>query len=80
IIQKAFAYSAKDNKTLAPSKLAYFQENIDKWVDIDAEQLIGSKDVMGDCELINPKTETYQRMSEYGSTMLGWDFIPVDDN
>ncbi|MGB5877788.1 MAG: DUF1176 domain-containing protein [Psychrobacter nivimaris] len=80
IIQKAFAYSAKDNKTLAPSKLAYFQKNIDNWVDINAEQLIGSKDVMGDCELINPKTETYQRMSEYGSTMLDWDFIPVDDS
>ncbi|MDN3441869.1 MAG: DUF1176 domain-containing protein [Pseudomonadales bacterium] len=80
IIQKAFAYSAKDNKTLAPSKLAYFQKNIDKWIDINAEQLIGSKDVMGDCELINPKTETYQRMSEYGSTMLDWDFIPVDDS
>jgi len=79
-IQKAFAYSAKDNKTLAPSTLAYFQKNIDNWVDINAEQLIGSKDVMGDCELINPKTETYQRMSEYGSTMLGWDFIPVDDS
>ncbi|MCG3843083.1 DUF1176 domain-containing protein [Psychrobacter sp. Ps1] len=79
IIQKAFAYSAKDNKTLTPSKLAYFQKNIDKWVDINAEQLIGSKDAMGDCELINPKTETYQRMSEYGSAMLDWDFIPVDD-
>ncbi|QOD12546.1 DUF1176 domain-containing protein [Psychrobacter sp. 28M-43] len=80
IIKKAFVYSAKDNKTLAPSKLAYFQKNIDKWVDINAEQLIGSKDIMGDCELINPKTETYQRMSEYGSTMLGWDFIPIDDS
>ena len=79
IIKKAFAYSAKDNKTLAPSKLAYFQKNIDNWVDINVEQLIGSKDAMGDCELINPKTETYQRMSEYGSTMLDWDFIPVDD-
>jgi len=80
IIKKASAYSAKDNKTLTPPKLAYFQKNIDKWVDINAEQLIGSKDVMGDCELINPKTETYQRMSEYGSTMLGWDFIPIDDS
>ena len=80
IIQKAFAYSAKDNKTLVPSKLAHFQKNIDNWVDINAEQLIGSKDVMGECELINPKTETYQRMSEYGSTLLGWDFIPVDDS
>jgi len=80
IIKKGFAYSAEDNKTLTPSKLAYFQKNIDNWVDINAEQLIGSKDVMGYCELINPKTETYQRMSEYGSTMLGWDFIPVDDS
>lgn len=80
IIQKAFAYSAKDNKTLTPPKLAYFQKNIDNWIDINAEQLIGSKDIMGDCELINPKTETYQRMSEHGSTMLDWDFIPVNDS
>lgn len=78
IIKKAFAYSAKDNKTLSPSKLKYFQQNINKWVDIDSKQLIGSEDVMGDCELVNPKTEAYQRMSEYGSTMLGWDFVAVD--
>ncbi|MGP4865318.1 DUF1176 domain-containing protein [Psychrobacter sp. T6-5] len=77
-INKAFAYSAKDKKTLTPSKLKYFQQNINKWVDIDSKQLIGSGNTMGDCELVNPKTETYQRMSEYGSTMLGWDFIPVD--
>lgn len=78
IIKKAFAYSAKDNKTLSPSKLLYFQKNINQWIDINAEQLIGSEDVMGDCELVNPKTETYQRMSEYGSTMVGWDFVPID--
>ncbi|MCG3857578.1 DUF1176 domain-containing protein [Psychrobacter sp. Ps2] len=77
-INKAFAYSAKDSNALAPSKLKYFQQNINKWVDIDSKQLIGSGNTMGDCELVNPKTETYQRMSEYGSTMLGWDFIPVD--
>ena len=78
IINKAFAYSAKDSNALAPSKLKYFQQNINKWVDIDSKQLIGSGNTMGDCELVNPKTEEYQRMSEYGSTMLGWDFIPVD--
>lgn len=78
IINKAFAYSAKDSNALAPSKLKYFQQNINKWVDIDSKQLIGSGNTMGDCELVNPKTEAYQRMSEYGSTMLGWDFIPVD--
>ena len=79
IIQKAFAYSSKDNETLAPSKLAYFQKNINKRVDINAEPLIGSEEAIGDCELVNPKTETYQRLSEYGSTMLGWDFTPIDD-
>jgi len=77
-INKAFAYSAKNSNALTGSKRKYFQQNINKWVDIDSKQLIGSGNTMGDCELVNPKTEEYQRMSEYGSTMLGWDFIPVD--
>ena len=80
IIKKAFSYSEKDNKTLSASKQAYFQANINTWVDINSEQLMGSEEAMGDCELINPKTEAYQRMSEYGSDMLSWDFIPVDDS
>ena len=78
IIKKAFSYSEKDNKTLSASKQAYFQVNINKWVNIDDEQLMGSDEVMGDCELINPKTEVYQRMQEYGVDRLDWTFTPVD--
>ncbi|WP_201554889.1 DUF1176 domain-containing protein [Psychrobacter immobilis] len=78
IIKKAFLYSEKDNKTLSASKQAYFQVNINKWIDIDDEQLMGSEDDMGDCELINPKTEVYQRMQEYGVDRLDWTFTPVD--
>ena len=78
IIKKAFSYSEKDNKTLSASKQAYFQGNINMWIDIDAKELIGSEDDMGDCELINPKTEVYQRMQEYGVDRLDWTFTPVD--
>ena len=78
IIKKAFSYSEKENKTLSASKQAYFQVNINKWIDIDAKELIGSEDDMGDCELINPKTEVYQRMQEYGVDRLDWTFTPVD--
>ena len=78
IIKKAFSYSEKENKTLSASKQAYFQVNINKWIDIDAKELIGSEDDMGDCELINPKTEVYQRMQEYGADRLDWTFTPVD--
>lgn len=76
VIKKAYAYA--DNKQLDSSKLAYFQKNINKWIDIDAKELIGSDEVMGDCELVNPKTEAYQRMQEYGAGRLGWEFTPVD--
>ncbi|MGP5134619.1 DUF1176 domain-containing protein [Psychrobacter cibarius] len=76
VIKKAYAYA--DNKQLDSSKLAYFQANINKWIDIDAKELIGSEDDMGDCELINPKTEVYQRMQEYGADRLAWTFTPVD--
>ncbi|MGB2786692.1 DUF1176 domain-containing protein [Psychrobacter sp.] len=78
IIKKAFSYSEKDNKTLSASKQAYFQVNINKWVNIDDEQLMGSDEVMGDCELVNPKTDAYQRMQEYGSDRLDWEFTAVD--
>ena len=78
IIKKAFSYSEKNNKTLSASKQAYFQVNINKWIDIDAKELIGSEDDMGDCELVNPKTEAYQRMQEYGADRLAWTFTPVD--
>ena len=76
VIKKAYAYA--DNKQLDSSKLVYFQKNINKWVDIDAKQLVGSEDDMGDCELVNPKTEAYQRMQEYGAGRLGWKFTAVD--
>ncbi|WP_227686722.1 DUF1176 domain-containing protein [Psychrobacter fozii] len=78
VIKKAFAYSEKDNKTLSASKQAYFQANINKWVNINDPLLVGSEEKMGDCELVNPKTEAYQQMAEYGSSMLDWEFIPVD--
>ena len=76
VIKKAYAYA--DNKQLDSSKWAYFQANINKWIDIDAKELIGSEDDMGDCELINPKTDAYQRMQEYGVDRLNWTFTPVD--
>lgn len=79
VIKKAFVYVDKDNQSLAESTLSYFQDNIDKWVDIGSEELMGTKEVMGDCELINPETEVYQRMAEYDASMLSWKFIPVDE-
>ena len=78
VIKKAYSYADKDKKQLTPAKLVYFQKNINKWIDIDAKELVGSNDGMGDCELVNPKTEAYQRMQEFGADRLGWDFIPVD--
>lgn len=78
VIKKASAYSEEDKKQIDAKKLVYLQQNINKWVDIDSEQLTGAGNAMGACELVNPKTEAYQRMSEYSSNMLGWDFVPVD--
>ena len=78
VIKKAYSYADKDKEQLTPAKLVYFQKNINKWIDIDDKQLVGSNDGMGDCELVNPKTEAYQRMQEFGVDRLGWDFIPVD--
>ena len=78
VIKKVYSYADKDKKQLTPAKLVYFQKNINKWIDIDAKELVGSNDGMGDCELVNPKTEAYQRMQEFGADRLGWDFIPVD--
>lgn len=80
VLKKAPVYLEEEHKQLDSSKLAYFQKNIDKWVNINSKKLIGSKDVMGDCELVNPKTDAYQQRSEYESDMVGWDFIPVDDS
>ena len=78
VIKKASSYAEADHKQLDPAKLTYFRKNIEKWVNIDAKQLIGSKDDMGDCELVNPKTDAYQRMQEYGADRLDWTFTPVD--
>ena len=78
IIKKAYSYPEDDHKQLDPAKLIYFRKNIEKWVDIDAKRFVGFEDDMGDCELVNPSTEEYQRMQEYTSSSLDWDFIPVD--
>ncbi|WP_320158648.1 DUF1176 domain-containing protein [Psychrobacter sp. SCQQ22] len=78
VIKKAFAYSEKDNKQLNALRLAYFQKNINTWVDINSEQLIGSEDVMGDCELINPKSDTSINFAKYAGDSSGWEFIPID--
>jgi len=78
-INKASAYSAKNSNALTASKRKYFQQNINKWVDIDSKQLTGAGNAIGACELVNPKTSEYQRMAAYGSTVLDWDFIAVDN-
>jgi len=78
IIKKAFSYSEKDNKTLSVSKQAYFQANINTWVNIDDEQFVGSEDTTGSCELINPKSETSINFAKYAGNSAGWDFIPID--
>ncbi|ERL55575.1 DUF1176 domain-containing protein [Psychrobacter aquaticus] len=78
VIKKALSYSDDNKQQLDPAKLVYFQKNIHKWIDIDAKQLVGSEDEMGDCELVNPKTEAYQQMQEYGADRLDWTFTPVD--
>ena len=78
IIKKAFSYSEKDNKTLSAAKQAYFEANINTWVNIDDEQFIGSEDTMGSCELINPKSETSINLAKYAGNSAGWDFTPID--
>ena len=78
VIYKAFAYSDKDNKQLSAAKLEYFQKNINQWININSEQLIGSGQEMGDCKLVNSNTEEFKQM--HGSGMLGWQFMPVDEN
>ncbi|MGP9558555.1 DUF1176 domain-containing protein [Psychrobacter sp. AOP7-A1-24] len=78
VINRASVYTEADHKQLGSSKLAYFQANIDKWINIDDKQFVGSEDTTGSCELVNPKTEIYQRMSKYGSNMLRWDFTTID--
>lgn len=78
VIKKALSYSDDDKQQLDLAKLVYFQKNINKWIDINAKQLVGSGNEMGDCELVSPKTEAYQQMQEYGADRLDWTFTPVD--
>ena len=78
VIKKAFTYSDKDNKQLNASRLAYFQKNINTWVNIDDEQFVGSEDTTGSCELINPKSDTSINFAKYAGDSSGWDFIPID--
>ncbi|MBH0007626.1 DUF1176 domain-containing protein [Psychrobacter sp. SWN149] len=78
IIKKAFSYSEKDNKTLSAAKQAYFQANINRWINIDDEQFVGSENTTGNCELINPKSETSINFAKYAGNSSGWDFIPID--
>lgn len=78
VIKRAISYSDDDKQQLDPAKLVYFQKNINKWINIDAKELVGSDEDMGDCELVNPKTDAYKRTQEYGADRLDWEFIPVD--
>lgn len=78
VIKKAISYSDDAKQQLDPAKLVYFQKNINKWIDIEAKQLVGSGDDRGSCELVSSKTEEYQRMQEYSVDRLGWVFTPVD--
>lgn len=80
IIKQAYAYANEEKQQLNPETLAYFQQNINQWVNINDPLLVGSEEKMGDCELVNPNTEAHKRMQEYGSSMLDWEFIPVDKN
>lgn len=80
IVRKSYNYLAQDKKQLDAKKLAYFQANINKWIDIDAVQFVGSKDEIGDCELINPSSEAAINLAEYAAGSLGWDFTPINAN
>jgi hypothetical protein len=78
VIKKAYAYLEKDKKQLDAKKLTYFQAKINNWVDIGSEQFVGSENVMGDCELINPKSEASKSLFAYANP--SWNFIPIDAN
>ncbi|OXL25890.1 DUF1176 domain-containing protein [Psychrobacter sp. DAB_AL32B] len=85
IVKKDYSYLGDaaleaGQQALDPKKLAYFQANISRWVDINSERLIGSEDGMGDCELVNPKSEASINLAEYSSNNLDWDFTPVNAN
>ena len=78
IIHKAFAFSDKKQTTLPLSKLNYFKSNIEKWINVDSKSLMGTQDEMGECELVNPKSEQYQSFKQYDSNLLDWTFTLVD--
>ncbi|MBF0659729.1 DUF1176 domain-containing protein [Psychrobacter sp. NG25] len=80
VIKKAFAYSDKDNKQLNASRLAYFQKNISQWVGVGSEKLIGSQDVMEECELIDPNSDAAINFAKYDAELSNWDFTPIDAN
>ena len=83
IVKKDYGYlddaALKAGKqALDPKKLAYFQANIKRWIDIDSEQFIGSEANTSDCELINPKSESSINLEKYSGDNINWEFIPVD--
>lgn len=78
VIKKAKFYSEKQNKQLSAAKLAYFQSNIDKWVGIDSEKLMGSEEEMGDCELVNPNSAASKIWFDNDSGVSQWEFTPID--
>ncbi len=77
VIHKAFAYPDDNKHPLAPTQKAYVNANINQWVDINAQALIGTKDSMGECELINPASEVAQ---SYKNESFEWTFTPIDAN
>lgn len=76
IIKQAFSYS--EDQQLDAGKLAYFKANINRWVDIDSEKFIGSKEDMGECELINPNSAASISRSKYAANPFSWEFTPID--
>lgn len=78
VIYQGFAYGEDEYIALPAATIANFKSNIEQWINIDDEKLIGSRDEFGACELVNPKTEAYKQFAEYNSKGLGWKFIGVD--
>lgn len=77
VIQKAPVYS-EEQQQLDAKTLSYFQKNIGRWINVEARPYSGNNDEMGDCELINPKSDYYAIFTEYLEDAPQWDFIAVD--
>lgn len=77
VIQKAPVYS-QEQQQLDAKTLSYFQKNIGRWLNVDARPYSENNDEMGDCELINPKSDYYAIFTEYLEDAPQWDFIAVD--